>query len=53
MNQNNAAVVLHDTGKRKAAAGRAARFLLMFVLAFGAQAAMAAGGFSGVSGLNG
>jgi len=50
MNQNNAAVVLHDTGKRKAAAGRAARFLLMFVLAFGAQAAMAAGGFSEATG---
>ena len=50
MNQNNAAVVLHDTGKRKAAIGSAARFLLMFVLAFGAQAAMAAGGFSEATG---
>lgn len=46
MSQNKADLVLHDTGKRKTAVSSAGRFLLMFVLAFGVEAAMAAGGFA-------
>lgn len=50
MSQNKADLVLHDTGKRKMAVSSASRFLLMFVLAFGVEAAMAAGGFTQATG---
>jgi trbC/VIRB2 family len=47
MNPKDAALRLLNAGKKKLAQPGLPRFALMFVLAFGVQAAMAAGGFDG------
>lgn len=46
MNPKDAALRLLNVGKKKLAQPGIPRFALMFVLAFGAQAALAAGGFN-------
>lgn len=46
MNPKDAALRLLNAGKKKLAQPGIPRFVLMFVLAFGVQAAMAAGGFT-------